>query len=787
MFIQPPSRIITNTQIRTNTYETDSDYIDCLGYCLAQYTSRNINDDIKRAKFADGKNAAVDASIPYMLRATAGSPYKGLTCLDIDGTGGHPMSDHASAVIPASNGAFWLVHPYQYETLDEDKASREEKQKFARLAVEYIMPDKTSKSGYTKVAGTLTGFYEMIESGDHPTTPDETDDKLANKHLIGGHPCGAAYLNLVSPIEWGRDTPAVLKATFPEGANTTEELDRYLKMFGNPNIRRGDNKAYADVLVCYGGYHWLRADPDDSNNKSLYFARDGSVRFYAATPRISIYSERPKDVVVDTQLIVWQSILPGGADLPYTSRNQQYAPSAGVGASLHPIGDDGNMFIAVGGVRIKGKKDAYQITRPLVKDDPQRWHEYTIQLIASHQKFVISEEDDKSVTIIHLCVYAENVASSSEYGNYYQENYNCFNPMSELTLPDEETHNNLHINDAAMMYPILYAIDGCLIAHGAEWIGDRPHDGEGITTSTLSDLVKKTYKPEGGTAGSHVFHIPLVTTQYLLRGRKGHHIYPYPLNISGALGMMEGAFGVPSKDGKSLIIVGGCVSEYGEHCYSPNDLKPFNEVVCQLAPPYGIGDVHLIPFDSKIITASAAWNKPYSLGIDTLKFDCLFSQCVQLGSGDYFVAPSSYFGYTSGGNLRPNATLIKRVQPMDMNDPKLRGMSPLEAFDALHTRMRVSEVANMSVKMETPKTYAQETPCYYGRASVAKHSIGAVADTTDKNSFWMYRLGNGNEPADYYHIITLQSAKSLWNDVLDAFTVSLDETNTPGYPLEDGE
>lgn len=781
MIDQNPSRSHPGMSIPI-TYSTDPDYIDCLGVCDRQYTSDSINREDSGVK---------DLSIPTMLRATAVSPYKRIldaAYKEIYKGGNTETLNHAKAVIPASNGAFWTVYPFHYDSLNfDEEAARERYVWFSRIAVRY----------YPAGAKTVNDFYTGERAGNYYSETIRGEDSkktLSEKKLRGGHPCGATYMNITLPVTISPDALKLIKT-----ADTYKDMDDenvrtdLLAFFGQDGVYiKDESEACVDVLVCYGGYNWMM-----STDGRIMWGQDGTIRYYVPSSRINVSTNgQTVEAVKDPNKIIWQTICRGG------SESGNYKPDIWVGASLIKI--EGNAFLATGGGVARERDGTFDLVNRDFSCYP--WTEYTINVQIEAVAF------DDNVKTLHLAVNHTKVFDYTQMGQKrlgFDSYCPCFNVISqEIT---KGLNFDAHHNYAPLMYPILYNIDGYMIAHGAEWIGTWSDKTNGPWD--LSYFVKLYFetKQTGGKKLWHVCHIPLITSQYILRGLKSKtQQLPYPLNISGAVGMMEGALAVPSLDGKSLIITGGGVSKYSVHCYPIREelkteyadkrfecVPPLDDCLCVLAPVYEPAVDQLLCWDSKIITPgkTITYGDPFTVERDSLKYDCLFSQCVRLGTSNYFVAPSSYFKYYDDGAARPNMTLIKSVKPLELTDISLANMDDIEALEALTTHLRVGEVVNLQVWMETPETYACETPCYYGRASTAKCSLGAVRDLRgdgsdeNGNGFWLYKLGNGSKPAEYYHIVPLQSATCIYpinpnhpSDQWGASTYAPNETDTPGTP-----
>lgn len=814
VFVQVPGRYNNRYEVPI-TYTTDQDYIECLGVCDTHYTSDDINQDLPDAANPTPKRP-LDLRIPYMLRQSARSPFSGIGCADMRTDGKTPVLDHASAIIPASNGAFWVVYPFHSGTVYGDTADREKYYRYARRSVEYWAPSKSGGSEYIKITGAADDdpYYseEIRTEAEHTESSNYT---LSDASLIRGHPCGASYLNMTLPIEqFGWNTQEQIVKTVTKFGltligNSKETLKRVIRdNFGSqPGIfLKDDGEYYVDVLVCYGGYHFLPIEGQSTSVRRL--CRDGSVRFYVPT-LVGITRDDGSVTTEDKRFeppsfagtpIIWQTIYPSG--LYIRDITLKKVPPVTIGASLIKI--TSTAFRAIGGAQIKGNSPATYEYERLAGSTASAypWTEFRVNARLCSQKKE-STETAPEQNVIFLSVGITDIASRESSGNYIIPNYACFNPMSKLTFNSSSytLRPSLHQNDAPVMYPMLYNINSSIIAYGSEWVGDITHTNNQYT---LSDMFKKWFAvPVSPTYTTPVCHIPLINDQYLIQiyGAYSKMLFAYPLNISGAIGMSEGAVSIPSLDGKSLNIIGGCSSVYSEHCYNIDytkeddqraaNMPELNKIICVIAPPrYTDEDIHTLPLFSKIITPSVVSVKncscPYRLGIDTLKEDSLFSQCVQVMTydfkeTDYFVLPSTY--YALNNSASPDAVLIKRIKPNENYKDSSANPSKLRIHDRMFTQVRISKIIGMPITKEDPTTYASETPYYYGRASPAKNSIGVIQDTT-LQGFWLYRLGNGDKPADYYHFTIRNSAVLVDNNRVDDSLYLTDLAESPKYPSE---
>ncbi|MCQ2355410.1 MAG: hypothetical protein MJ014_00055 [Methanocorpusculum sp.] len=771
---------------------SEKDFIECLGVCDAQYTSDTINTE-----------GLYDVRIPPMLRATAMSPFEGVLCKEIYKDSNTAMLGHASAVIPATGRGFWVVYPYHYDTLNyDDKSYREMLAQNSRKAVRYYPPNNTGSGDF--VTSHVNDLYYTETLVGKATEFTLYTDKL----MKGGHPCGATYLNMPVQIELSKEAIKVLEGTSLYTKSTWGEFQKSItEFFAQPGVRSGGSSdPCVDVLICCGGYHWIHAKTETS--KKFWAVGDGSIRFFTATPRIIIDSTKDNEkMTYDPARILWQTIYMPAGQVPHMT-----APlCVRIGASVISVrGKNGeNGFRCVGGFAPRFNTpdggpgdipDANFVHSHGSGCVP--WNEYEFKAVISSTDFTV---DEKTVHVLHLQIAVTKKQEYYDYGSG-SKRYTCFNPIDKTTI--STTVTDAHDNTAPWMYPVLYNINGNMIGYGAEWVGWRSEADANVYL--LSHYIRGWFNGEGQqqTADARVCHIPLLTTQYLFRKAGDETLRAYPLNLSGGIAMSEGGAAVPSKDGKSLIVLGGCTSKYGEHSFAVREglsdtkkryeyLPTLKEIRSSLmAPTYREDEIHLIQWSSKIITPeTVSYAKPFTWGIDTLIHDSLFSQCVQLGDSDYFVLPSSYMTYTDEEKYSPNAVLLKRVVPQGSDsDMQLHEYESDDDIIAAHVKafshVYVSQVLGLPVYQETRETYADETPCCYGRASVAKNSIGAVPDMIDGGKgYWLYRLGNGTEPAVYYHIVTLKNVKcvsplkmGLASDEWDTPVVQTDGQDDPGLP-----
>lgn len=775
-------------------YTTSSDFIACLGRLVRKCTSADIDQN--------------DKTIPLAIRMSAQNPFRRNSLYE--GLVRHVYSpylhqqylDHASAIIPATDGAFWLVFPYSDGLSTEEHDDNPEPW---RQCVWYFPPGAKSFEDACSV-GPQNDHWIVSEPREFVEFEDEEKPvpTASFEFLYRSHPCGASYTNVRLPISVTNDVLSEMHIA-PESA-TAIEL-QILKRKLTHHTPSQDGVFYVDALVCCGGYFWA---PDPLEQDEVRFCPSPTMRLYVPSPTwmkgYSYAGAEKKEATFSfssTMHLTETILIPG-----YTNpKIQSYAvfrngwESIPIGCSVQPVirassNYDDEILVAGGLFAEKtfckeNPGDRSWITRGAdwqINEFPLRKYNLTVALTRiDHQEFT---ENLVVTTRSYFRLYAyptNRVRHKTTHGF-------ALNSFSNEGLKPMEMkeYGWIDRNNTPLMYPVIAQTTRlCGICQPEFYSRDPPPDvpiakfpetGPILSFNHLvHEYTPKVIKEGPATDQDVVYNVPLASCHF---GRTnpsdGKGITFAPLNISGTHGLSEGAVPVPIRSGYHsgcIVMVGGAETKFSNVCggvqftgtkkdgyaiSKKNNIRDREGIRYLTNPKYAFEDVVNLPTFSKLFVGAAKNPLEYRLGPDTLRYDCLHSQAVRLGDTEFFVLPTSVLKYEyPNSSVFTNATLLRARQALNPGSDELKKMSSaIERHIAVHSDLYVSEVIGMPVVHEGPEKFSEETPYWYGHASTMRGSLGSIeSDTSD--TYWMYYLGNGKDSAEYFEIELVSSAKSL--------------------------
>lgn len=791
-FIAQPSVQFDETQ-----YTTDPEYIQCLARVVRTVTSDALDHN--------------DDSIPLAIRVSAQNPHHNDDAdAESDVTELHSIYtnnlrdylDHASAIIPATNGAFWAVFPFS-RGLHANADSAEDS---CQQSVWYYPPDAKTESDGIYAGGLDDGCLitnpRDFQKGDGDPTIIAPIDSLRKSH-----PCGATYTNIRVPIEY--DTDVLAKLNFRATQDFSSDIREFLWQFApwEPRSTGDDHgeKMYVDVLVCCGGYYW---DAIPKGKDKPPFRLSNTLRLFVPTTSVGADYSLTNEIIRSTsdstrrlvQTIVCGTRLYNALGFP-------------LGSTVIALKSRPHTVLVGGGVLVEAQySEEKSDERGWFKRSPQPKYDHLypairIPIRASVQEFDVKIGDKKVRGIFRIVADM----SPTFYSIHSLKENMAINIATTDLLNDGDV--KLERNVMPVLYPTLIEVGKEVISYGGEFIDHDPPQvppdpdwdwPAADAKSPILGLCHLYHAMIDETEKEAMFNVALLSCQYV----RIRHSYPYngiiwkPLNIGGAHGLAEGAVPIPYPDERKVVLVGGiestasnvcggyqCVGSAGKNF--AHNLRKKEDIRDFAGLTYDPHNVKTIPLYSKIIPLASTDTVPrsFELGIDTLKYDCLHSPAIQLGTSDYFVIPHSMIKYKyPSPDYFTNATLIRRRKTDSLSPEELENDNIRKHWDA-NARMFVSEVIGMPVRY-IGETIGEETPYYYAVSRPARGSIGSVTVSENKE-YWIYELGYGSEPAKYYHIEIVTTAKSLLpHDGREGYT-SLDAGNpnvifgnTLPYPSE---
>lgn len=751
-------------EFHDDQYETEPDYIQCLARVVRAYTSDDIGRD--------------DTAIPLAIRISALNPHipdepeEEITELrSIYNEEGRPYLRHAAAIIPATNGAFWAVYPFSSGLATEVDEYQED---YAR-SVWYFPPNATKETD-----GIPIGRYE-----DGWVIPDPRDYTKDTAYpdparvapldsLRKSHPSGASYTNVRVPIEY--DSGILEELHFRSTGSFSDDLRDFLHQFVPWESPIPGEKLCVDVLVCCGGYYWDRV----ADEKTPRFRLSNTLRLFVPTTsfvkEFSIPDEKEVTTTADSDARLAQTIA-----TPMRMRSYKWA-GYHLGSTVIALKSRPGNIVVGGGCVVseqysekepKSRKWFKRDEGPL-KDIMYPGHMIPLQV---HVNAYTRKEGDYVTHKVYRLVC--DVSTKRRYLFGEEENPPINICTKELLKAGETVF--LRRNYAPILYPTILEVGNEIITYGGDFFKfDVPPE------------VQETYKwPEktkehpiiglnhffhcmiNENESDRVFNVPLLSCQYARIRVRYHHkaLIWKPLNIGGAHGIAEGAVPIPYPDDGKIVLVGGAETEGAAVCGGyqvcgndgekyPNTLSPFDKIRVNTDNAYPATSIRNIPLYSKIIPVLSTKTEfaAFELGMDTLKYDCLHSPAIQLGSSDYFVLPHSVMKYEYPPEYSTNATLIRRRKTRSLTPEELKGDDVKALWDA-YARMFVSEVVGMPVRCKN-QYRDEDSPYHYQVSHPVRGSIGAITVEENKE-YWIYDLGYGMEPAKYYHIEIVTTAKSL--------------------------
>lgn len=777
-------------EFHDDQYETDPDYIQCLARVVRSYTSDDIDRD--------------DTAIPLAIRISALNPHipdepdeEIPELRSIYNEERRPYLRHAAAIIPATNGAFWAVYPFSSGLTTADDEYQED---YAR-SVWYFPPNATKESD-----GIPIGRYEYGW-----IIPDPKEYKADTKHeparvapldsLRKSHPSGASYTNVRVPIEY--DTGVLEGLHFQSTGKFSDDLRNFLQQFVPWEPLIPGEKLCVDVLVCCGGYYWDRF----ANDKKQRFQLSNTLRLFVPTTsfvkEFSIVDQKEIAITADSEARLAQTIA-----TPMKMQNEQagYHLGSTVIALKSKPGT-----IVIGGGCVVSKQ--YSTTDPKGRSWFQRDKEslkdimypgHVIPLRVRLSAYDIKEDEFITYKVYRL-VCDVNPRRRLLFGGTKNPPINI---CSTELLKNSNTLS-LHRNYAPILYPTILEVGNEIVTYGGDFfrfdvppeLSETYHWPAKMANSPILGLNHFFHCMINENESDHAFNVPLLSCQYArIRLKYPNDAFVWkPLNIGGAHGIADGAVPIPYPDDGKIVLVGGAETDAAAVCGGyqvcgidggkyPNRLSSFDEIRVNTDNEYPAYSILNIPLYSKIIPVKTPKTgyAAFELGMDTLKYDCLHSPAVQLGSSDYFVLPHSVMKYEYPPEYSTNATLIRRRKTRSLTPEELKGDDVKALWDA-YARMFVSEVVGMPVRCKT-QYRDEDSPYHYQVSHPVRGSIGAITVEENKE-YWIYDLGIGTEPAKYYHIEIVTTAKSLLphdgrsgSTRLDAGVTTLVFNNTLPYP-----
>lgn len=747
-------------EFREDQYETEPDYIQCLAHVVRSPTSGTIDH--------------TDTTIPLAIRVSARNPHipdeeeEELTELrSIYKDEERKYLRHAAAIIPATNGAFWAVYPFSRGLSKTDNGSYDD----CARSVWYYPPNATKESDGIHV-GTLEDGWVRPRPEKYDVDKDEPARVAPYESLQGSHPSGASYTNVRIVITYSAG--ALEDLHFQSTGRFSDDVNEFLRQFVPWERAVPGEKTSVDVLVCCGGYYWDRGD----DGKTPVFRLSNTLRLFVPSTSFvsdSTLTEQKNAFTLDSEAQLAQTIFTA---YMFTPESRTGFP---LGSSVIALKSRPSTIVVCGGCRVTWQysKDSpderYWFTRDTAELRDSTYPAVMIRLAAHVTKYTTTSEVGPTHTVYRLVVEMRG----KHWKLYGRKENTAINICTDRML-DNDREVSLERNWAPVLYPTLLEVGSRLISYGGDFYS---------VTSPRADITV-AWPTESQTSPilgpnhfyhcmmherekNHAFNVPLLSCQYALVRIN----YPdqstiwKPLNIGGEHGIAEGAVPIPYPADEKVILVGGACTNASAVCGGYQDwgpgakkyahnLQKFSDVRIRTSPTYTASRIRSIPLYSKIIPVISPVGeyRSFELGIDTLKYDCLYSPAIQLGSSDYFVLPFTKMEYTNPSpEYSTNATLIRRRKTRSLPPDEVRGDDVKAHWDA-YARMFVSEVVGMPVR-HIDKT-DEDTPYSYQNSLPARGSIGAITVEENKE-YWVYDLGRGTRDAQYYHIKIVTTAKSL--------------------------
>lgn len=778
-------------EFHDDQYETDPDYIQCLARVVRSYSSDDIDHD--------------DTAIPLAIRVSAQNPHipdepeEEISELrSIYDERGRSYLRHAAAIIPATNGAFWAVYPFSSGLTTEDD---EDQVNYAH-SVWYYPPNATKESDGIPIGSYEDGWVIPVPS-DYVVDTTEPARVAPLDSLRKSHPSGASYTNVRVPIEY--DSGVLEGLRFQSTGKFSDDLRNFLQQFVPWEPLIPGEKLCVDVLVCCGGYYWDRFADD----KKPRFQLSNTLRLFVPTTsfvtEFSTIDGKEIATAADSEARLAQTIA-----TPMKMQNEQAGYH--LGSTVIALKSKPGIIVIGGGCVVSRQyskdnpKDRSWFKRDVKKLRDIMYPGHVIPLRA-HVNAYERREGKYLTHKVYRLVCDVNPRRRLLFGEAENPPINICS--KELFKDDKTVY--LHRNYAPVLYPTILEVGNEIITYGGDFFRYRhppelPDEFEWPAKNVKSPILGLNHffhcmLYENET--DHAFNVPLLSCQYArIRLKYPTSAFVWkPLNIGGAHGIAEGAVPIPYPDDGKIVLVGGAETNAAAECGGyqvcgkngdkyPNTLRSFDEVRVNADTRYTAKSIRNIPLYSKIIPVKSPKTgyAAFELGMDTLKYDCLHSPAVQLGSSDYFVLPHSGMQYEYPPAYSTNATLIRRRKTRSLTPEELRGDDVKALWDA-YARMFVSEVVGMPVRCKN-QYRDEDSPYHYQVSHPVRGSIGAITVEENKE-YWIFDLGYGKEPARYYHIKIVTTAKSLLphdgrsgSTRLDAGVSTLVFNNTLPYPGE---
>lgn len=791
--ILAPNRSKPGVDIDDDSYDVPGDFLKCLAKVDRAYTSETIDQ--------------ADESIPLAIRMSATNPHRTASrkTRNVYNANDHKeYLRHASAIIPATNGAFWAVFPaHSTDTSGSDGA--------VRNSVWYFPKGAAGVSDGIVRGGNSAGCEYVCPDG-YKWEPGDSAAPVAPLYMLRrNHPCGATYTNIRMVVSSLDDILSELK--LDSIRNDAEKLKTFMSQFGEWSDREGG--VGVDILVCCGGYFW---DYDPARG-GIHFVPSNTLRLYVASRGIvQVLDEEGKNVKETHEASgphLTETIVIPAHDGGLLKDPSFYPFPVGSTVASVPKQFSGGMMIA-GGVYIKDVYPTTYTDRDWAKrENSVKKYEYPavyMRILATLKCVTVNRPNTNTPGYKYCRIFA--IAPTDAIGAAQLE-YRAPDavgmPLNPITkegvkgLKDEEGAGYFSKNRAPVMYPSVFVRSTGVLQYGGEFYSteEPPNSPAGLKfpkTGRIMGLnhLMKTIQDADENDTKIVYNVPLLSCHVASLADFGRDMALtwLPMNISGAHGIAEGAVGIPVNT--FILLVGGAQTEYTltvggiSYPYTQENLEKYardwKDIARITNPEFTAEKIKNITFFGKKVWPSSTPNRPFHLTIDCLRYDCLYSHGVQLGKTDYFVLPTSVLRYEpEPGTHHTNATLIRRKNRTRWDSETAMEMGEIQKHWACNANMYISEVVGMPVIHEGPEKFSEETPYWYGHANPAKGSLGCV-NGRNKNEYWLYYLGNGDQPALYHKIQIVSSAKSLCSrggnrgqTELDAGSGGLEFSNTlPG-------
>lgn len=733
------------------------DYVKCLAKVERELSSSTID--------------LSDTSIPLAIRVSANNPHrkKGRTCMNVyDSARAMDYLDHASAIIPASNGAFWAVFPAQnIDTADKSTAYTD--------SVWYYPPGAQGITDGIHIGTTSDGCHRTFPDGfDDFPEPDIPHPTPRVDVIRRNHPCGATYMNL-------RLRVTDYQEAFSNLNLSEDNFNQHMARFTVQATEAGS--VMVDVLVCCGGYYWDYSE----NYGGIYFVPSNTLRLFVASKGIVQTYDYAGSKIVDvtdatSPLLTETIVIPDYTKGIILSPLPQ--PPFPIGSTVARTNKTGEIVVA-GGVYLENAYDAHAHTEKwAVRGEDRKFHEYPasrLQVVVGIQSVTRNTSGGKpGRKYFRLFAYVTDIGLNPRQ-------LSCgdgikampLNPITTEGATLKDRKGFFSRNRAPVMYPTVYTLEDGLLMYGGEFYAtDKPRDcpNEKFQPNSricgLNHLLNVLETADlKANPNKNVYNVPLLSchvAKFEIKGQEPKLSW-LPMNISGAHGIAEGAVAIPYRN--SIILVGGAQTEYTltvggiSSPYTTENLtkytKPWDAINQITNPEFTADKIKNITFFGKSVRVSSDPTKPFDLRIDCLRYDCLYSHAVRLGVSSFFVLPTSVLKYEpEPGTHLTNATLIRPRESTKWGSTLVHDMGEVEKHWKCRSHMHISEVVGLPVIHEGPDKFQEETPYWYGHANPAKGSLGSITVANDAE-YWMYYLGNGSSPARYYQIKIITSAKQL--------------------------